>query len=97
MDIFSILGLQTAEETRKQMARLQRRIQRLERKVDILLREAGIEIEENEETPFPDMDDVRDLLKRRRKIEAIKVYRQKTGAGLKEARDAVESMEFEEE
>ena len=36
---------------------------------------------------------VRYWLERGNKIEAIKVYRQATGAGLKEAKDAVESME----
>jgi ribosomal protein L7/L12 len=92
MDILSILGLQRVEEARRQIARLQREIQRLERKVDILLREAGIEVEEKAEDPFPDMDDVRYLLSEGRKIEAIKVYRQRTGAGLKEAKDAVERM-----
>ena len=95
MDIFSILGLQRAEEARRQIARLQREMQRLERKVDILLREAGIEVEEEEGDSFPDMDDVRYLLSQGRKIEAIKVYRQRTGARLKEAKDAVERMALE--
>jgi len=34
-----------------------------------------------------------DLLARGQKIPAIKLYRQQTGAGLKEAKDAVEAME----
>ncbi len=33
------------------------------------------------------------LLRSGRKIEAIKVYRQQTGIGLKEAKDAVDAME----
>lgn len=33
------------------------------------------------------------LLRSGRKIEAIKVYREKTGVGLKEAKDAVERLE----
>jgi ribosomal protein L7/L12 len=33
------------------------------------------------------------LLSRGQKIPAIKLYRQRTGAGLKEAKDAVEAME----
>jgi ribosomal protein L7/L12 len=32
------------------------------------------------------------LMQRQQKIEAIKLYRQKTGAGLKESKDAVEAM-----
>lgn len=39
--------------------------------------------------PLP--DDVLDALRRGNKIEAIKLLRQKTGLGLKEAKDAVEA------
>jgi ribosomal protein L7/L12 len=38
--------------------------------------------------------EVRSLLARGKKIQAIKVYREGTGAGLKEAKDAVEAMEW---
>ena len=37
---------------------------------------------------------VRSLLAEGRKIEAIKVYREATGAGLKEAKDAVEALDL---
>ena len=37
---------------------------------------------------------VRSLLSEGRKIEAIKVYREATGAGLKEAKDAVEALDL---
>jgi ribosomal protein L7/L12 len=37
---------------------------------------------------------VRSLLDQGPKIEAIKVYREATGAGLKEAKDAVENLEY---
>jgi hypothetical protein len=40
----------------------------------------------------PDAE-VLDLLSRGRKIEAIKAYRERTGAGLKEAKDAVDRIE----
>jgi len=46
--------------------------------------------------PAPDpawLVEVRSLLQRGKKIQAIKVYREGTGAGLKEAKDAVEAME----
>ncbi|PZS28112.1 MAG: 50S ribosomal protein L12 [Pseudonocardiales bacterium] len=36
--------------------------------------------------------EILDLLGRGRKIEAIKVYRERTGVGLKEAKDAVERL-----
>ena len=38
-------------------------------------------------------DEIRNLLAPGRKIEAIKRYREETGAGLAEAKDAVESLE----
>lgn len=47
-------------------------------------------------SPPPDpawLVEVRSLLLRGKKIQAIKVYREGTGAGLKEAKDAVEAME----
>jgi hypothetical protein len=40
-------------------------------------------------------DGVTAALKAGKKIEAIKIYRQNTGLGLKEAKDAVEQMESE--
>jgi ribosomal protein L7/L12 len=41
----------------------------------------------------PAMGEIQDLLRRGRKIDAIKVYRERTGLGLKEAKDAVEEIE----
>lgn len=38
-------------------------------------------------------DEIVDLLRRGQKIQAIKIYRDRTGAGLKEAKDAVEALE----
>ena len=38
-------------------------------------------------------DDIRDLLRRGQKLHAIKRYREGTGAGLKEAKDAIEEIE----
>ncbi len=40
-----------------------------------------------------DVDAIRRELAQGRKIQAIKLYRDQTGAGLKEAKDAVEAME----
>jgi len=70
------------------------RIIRLERKVDFLLREFGLV--EKEEAYVPDHDSILDevvaLVRQGRKIEAIKLYREKTGADLKTAKDAVEKL-----
>jgi Ribosomal protein L7/L12 C-terminal domain len=68
------------------------RIVRLERQVDFLFRRLGID---------PDMalaqDDalppeLYDFIARGKLIQAIKIYRQTTGVGLKEAKDAVEAI-----
>jgi hypothetical protein len=40
-----------------------------------------------------DVDSIRQLMQDGKKIEAIKLYREQTGVGLKEARDAVEAIE----
>src|ERR1700759_4240214 len=40
-----------------------------------------------------DGDKLADLIKRGEKIGAVKLYRQQTGAGLKEAVDAIEAMQ----
>jgi ribosomal protein L7/L12 len=40
-------------------------------------------------------DEIRELVRSGRKIEAIKIYRERTGAGLKEAKDAVDAIEAE--
>ena len=49
-------------------------------------------------SPFEDKaafddDEVRQLIQQRQKIQAIKLVRERTGLGLKEAKDAVEELE----
>ena len=57
---------------------------RLERKVDLILRHLGID-------PNQGLDEkIMELVKAGQKIQAIKLYREQTGAGLKEAKDYVE-------
>lgn len=59
---------------------------RLERKVDLILKHLGLD-------PNQDVDpQVMELVKAGQKIEAIKLYREQTGAGLKDAKDYVESL-----
>jgi ribosomal protein L7/L12 len=65
----------------------ERRLTRLERKVDAIMRHLDVE------EPRPDLAEVRTLLDQGKKIQAIKVYRQMTGIGLKEAKMAVEAIE----
>jgi ribosomal protein L7/L12 len=40
-----------------------------------------------------DLDEINELLLQNKKIEAIKLYREQTGAGLQEAKDAIEAIE----
>ena len=65
-------------------AALEVRLARVERKLDLLLQNLGIEV------PADGMDHIRELAAGGRKIDAIKLYRQATGAGLAEAKAAVE-------
>lgn len=65
---------------------LVRRIDRIEKKLDLLLSRAGIEL------PEDNFDEVRELVRRGDKIAAIKRYREITGAGLAEAKSAVDSI-----
>lgn len=62
---------------------------RLEAKVDALLKHEGIRFDPFANVPPP----VLDALRRGKKIEAIKEYRQATGAGLKEAKEFVEEIQ----
>ncbi|MFG2309078.1 hypothetical protein ACGFS9_10450 [Streptomyces sp. NPDC048566] len=67
--------------------RTQRKIARVERQLDLVLGHLGIQEEQSWQPQ------VGALLREGRKIEAIKVYRQVTGASLLEAKEAVERME----
>jgi ribosomal protein L7/L12 len=65
------------------------RVRRIEYKVNMLLRHAGLDPAQG----FPLSEQVKDLARDPgRKIEAIKVYREETGASLKDAKDAVEAF-----
>ncbi len=72
------------------------RIIRLEQKVDFLLRELGLVEKEKEEANLPNFDPILDevaaLVRQGNKIAAIKLYREKTGADLKTAKDAVDKL-----
>jgi len=61
------------------------RLARLERKVDFVMQALGIVMEDDS------LDEVRNLMQTGRKIEAIKRYRELTGVGLAEAKQAVEA------
>jgi hypothetical protein len=64
-----------------------RRLEAIERKLDLLLNRFGIRDDENW------LPEVLAFIQRGQKIQAIKTYRKATGAGLVEAKNAVEAME----
>jgi len=64
---------------------------RIERKLDLVMQHLDIRDHAPAE-PDP-MGEVRHLIGLGKKIQAIKVYREITGASLKDAKDAVERME----
>ena len=66
------------------------KMDRLERKVSLLLRHAGMDVEEIA------CREARELLKAGKKIAAIKLYRDYTGARLSEAKKAVERLQTKE-
>jgi ribosomal protein L7/L12 len=71
---------------------LRRRVEKLERLVARLVDEVGLE--SDEELDPASSPEIADLVRRGEKLEAIKLYRQKTGAGLKEAKAFVESLDL---
>ncbi len=64
-------------------------LSRLEAKVDLLLKNANIKYDPVANAP----SEVIEALRRGAKIEAIKRYREQTGAGLREAKDFVERLQ----
>jgi ribosomal protein L7/L12 len=73
------------------------RLARLENRVNYLFQELNLEEKYQAELAQgllqSGMADVVALLRMNRKIEAIKLYRQRTGTGLAEAKAVVDSME----
>src|ERR1700730_13467858 len=86
------LGLILLFAIRVRLEGLQSRIAavtRVEAKLDLLLKQANIKFD-----PFAQVsDDIVEALRANRKIEAIKLYRQATGVGLKEAKEFIEEVQ----
>ncbi|NBH08188.1 ribosomal protein L7/L12 [Amycolatopsis sp. SID8362] len=72
--------------TDRRLTRVDRRLARMETKLDAIAEKLGVTVEE------PGLDEVVALVRQGRKIQAIKVYRERTGADLKDAKDAVERL-----
>ncbi|MFL5330094.1 MAG: ribosomal protein L7/L12 [Gemmataceae bacterium] len=73
----------------RRTATLTRDVARVDRKLTLLLKEMNISLED----AVPGISErVKEIARDpSRKIEAIKAYREETGAGLKESKDAVEA------
>jgi ribosomal protein L7/L12 len=72
-----------------QVEELQGRIATLEAQMQVILEHLGVAGKSDD--PFEAR--LLELIRANQKIEAIKRYREKTGLGLKEAKDAVEDLE----
>lgn len=75
----------------QEILELRRRVEKLERQMMFVLQQQDIEYRDtlNQTAPL----EVVELLRQGRKLQAIKVYREATGVGLKQAKDYVESLE----
>ncbi|MFF7747920.1 ribosomal protein L7/L12 [Streptomyces sp. NPDC007971] len=80
----AVVGLTLSTVSR--FARADERLARVERKLDLVIKHLDLREE------LPRMDEVNALVREGKKIQAIKVYREATGAGLKEAKEAVERL-----
>jgi hypothetical protein len=83
--ILIVVALTSSRSSAKTPA-LDRRLARIERRLDLITKR--LEIEESE----PPVPGVVEQLEQGKKIQAIKTYREQTGAGLAEAKAAVESI-----
>ena len=72
----------------RKVSRMDRRLARMERKLDAVLDHLGLDVPEPEEG----FEEVAELLRQDKKIQAIKVYRERTGADLVEAKNEVERL-----
>ncbi|MFF8591808.1 ribosomal protein L7/L12 [Streptomyces sp. NPDC015220] len=81
--VAGIAGLAGVES---RFSRTDRRLARIEHKLDLIL--GHLDLHEAD----PRLDEVAGLARAGRRIEAIKTYREVTGAGLKEAKQAVDRM-----
>ncbi|MEV1084372.1 ribosomal protein L7/L12 [Streptomyces sp. NPDC050211] len=87
--LFSLLAIVALWGTvEARVRRIDRRAAHLERKVDLLLEHLGVQ-----DAGPAELSEVEVLLRKGKKIQAIKLYREITGADLVEAKAAVERLE----
>jgi ribosomal protein L7/L12 len=71
---------------RREPERHRVRLALVERKLDALLDHLGVEV------PEPHLQQVETMLRQGKTVQAIKAYREATGAGLREAKEAVDRI-----
>ena len=80
----------TDSETALRLGEVSRRLSALERKVDFIITALKLDYQEPPEPAY--MAQVRALAAQRKVIDAIKLYRENTGASLVDAKNFVENM-----
>jgi large subunit ribosomal protein L7/L12 len=71
--------------------KLGRRVAKLERQVEFLMEHLGVEYDEEPDTGVS--PEILGLVQRGNKLGAIKLFREETGVGLREAKEFIESLE----
>jgi len=78
--------------TKSEIIELKQRVIKLERQITYLMKHLRLNYcEKPEEAIYPE---ILELIRKGKKIRAIKLYREETGVGLKEAKEYVESLEM---
>ena len=70
---------------------LRQRVAKLERQVAFLIQSSGLRYVD--EPPSGVSPEIMDLVQRGQKIQAIKLYRQETGVGLREAKEFIDALD----
>jgi ribosomal protein L7/L12 len=80
----------------RKVRRIEGRLAQVEHKLDAVLEHLGVDVSEPRlqprSQPQPGLDQVHAFLREGKKIQAIKAYRESTGADLKDAKEAVERI-----
>ena len=75
-----------------EVADLRRRVAKLERTVDFMLEQLKLTYVDKPETDVP--PDIFELVRQGKTIEAVRVYREKTGVSLMEAKQFIEKLQI---
>lgn len=79
--------------TETEVLQLRSRINELEERLKFLYRHLGVAYESDSSASPINNPQLQEALRRGNKIEAIKIYRELTGVGLAEAKEAIEHAE----